>query len=226
MVLNQGINPKNTTQNPWLIPACFIPKRTPCSSPMPPPTIHDILRADTTKNPSRNINDEGCAFRSSAATHLLLSALLLSILLKATPLVLPRSTQLSSKCLFFPVSILIAAAVASWLEAELQVCVVVTYLDASSSSSIERLKTFVILSISFLSSILSYVLLARNESGRWCPFLSKSWSSSVWCYVPNLLGYFRLLLLLVGLFFFRSSPVIFVSCWLSSCCLDFFDGYF
>ena len=32
MVLNQGINPKNTTQNPWLIPACFIPKRTPCRS--------------------------------------------------------------------------------------------------------------------------------------------------------------------------------------------------
>ena len=30
MVLKQGINPKNTTQNPWLIPACFIPKRTPC----------------------------------------------------------------------------------------------------------------------------------------------------------------------------------------------------
>jgi hypothetical protein len=28
MVLNQGINPKNTTQNPWLIPACFIPKRS------------------------------------------------------------------------------------------------------------------------------------------------------------------------------------------------------
>ena len=28
MVLKQGINPKNTTQNPWLIPACFIPKRS------------------------------------------------------------------------------------------------------------------------------------------------------------------------------------------------------
>ena len=188
---------------------------------MPPLTIHEILRADTTKNPSRNINDEGCAFRSSAATHLLLSALLLSILLKATPLLLLRS-----KCLFFPVSILIAAAVASWLEAELQVCVVVTYLDASSSSSIERLKTFVILFVSFLSSIVSYILLARSEPGSWCPFLSKSWSSSVWCYVPNLLGYFRLLLLAVGLLFFRSSPVIFVACWLTSCCLDFFDGYF
>ena len=31
MVLNQGINPKNITQNPWLIPACFIPKRPPCT---------------------------------------------------------------------------------------------------------------------------------------------------------------------------------------------------
>ena len=28
MVLNQGINPKKTTQNPWLIPACFIPSNS------------------------------------------------------------------------------------------------------------------------------------------------------------------------------------------------------
>lgn len=45
-------------------------------------------------------------------------------------------------------------------------------------------------------------------------------------YVPNLLGYARILLAFCGLYFFSTSPVWAVACWIIAAILDLFDGHF
>ena len=43
-------------------------------------------------------------------------------------------------------------------------------------------------------------------------------------YVPNLIGYARLLLIAIALRFVGSDPARFVYIWAASCALDFVDG--
>jgi hypothetical protein len=174
------------------------------------------LNADTT-SPSTNINTQGCNQRQQHGTNLACLALFLTLLFKLTG---PKT-----KAWYGPISFLYTAATASVAEAQLQTCLLVAALDTTSRSDIVRLKTILILTLSILVQVLSYCALGYNEPGRWCPMVPSSLAQHVCCYVPNLLGYVRLLLLLGATAFVTTSPLVFVVLWALSCGLDFFDGY-
>jgi len=179
-------------------------------------TFLQHLNADTT-SPSTNINIQGCNQRQQHGTNLACLALFLTLLFKLSG---PKP-----KFWYGPISFLYTAATASVAEAQLQTCLLVAALDTTSRSDIVRLKTIMILTLSILVQVLSYCALGYNEPGRWCPMVPSSLAQHVCCYVPNLLGYVRLLLLLGATAFATTSPLVFVVLWALSCGLDFFDGY-
>jgi CDP-diacylglycerol--inositol 3-phosphatidyltransferase len=55
--------------------------------------------------------------------------------------------------------------------------------------------------------------------------MHKSKISAYW-YVPNIIGYIRLILLCLALFLFKSLPLVAVLCYIVSSVLDAFDGFF
>ena len=179
-----------------------------------------ILQANL--KPSTNINQAGCQLRLTTSYVFLFLAIPFHLIGKTFT---TKSSDLSCKFFpWFPISFLYSSAVSSFLESQLQICIVVTYLDTTSTAS-HQIKTFAILFITTLTQFATYYMLGKNEAGRWFPFLPTTWTSSVWCYVPNLIGYVRLLLLGLGLFFIADVPLLFVACWIISGSLDFFDGY-
>ena len=50
--------------------------------------------------------------------------------------------------------------------------------------------------------------------------------ASSWFFVPNLIGYLRLILLVLGARHALTAPTTFLGYFAASICLDFFDGYF
>ena len=187
------------------------------------PTFLQLLGADPTENQEYNLNEQGCKMRSDSAWTFLLLAVVFTGVGKMFS---SRSNDLSTKFLpWYPISILYCSAVASYVESHLQVCVIVTVLNAAPSE-MHLFKTLLVLLSSILTHIFTFVILGMNEKGRWCPLCSTSTTSSVWCYIPNLIGYVRLLLLFAGIFFLQAAPWVFVTCWSTSCILDFFDGYY
>jgi phosphatidylglycerophosphate synthase len=178
-------------------------------------------------DPSRNISDGACASRGRGGARLITCVVLASLALKLRLFglgrVLPATLAPHRKPVYYVLSVLLCAGVASVLEAELQVCLLVAALSESSRGTVVVVKAVAIGAIAFIVQAVSYYVLGMGERGDYL-FCCRSCRAagagaaikegkadegapsrndsccrnSSALYLPNIIGYARLALIGIG----------------------------
>lgn len=119
---------------------------------------------------SRNIHDGACDHREQAGSYVLVISLIMVLVLKlrlfGVARILPQSFQPTHKAIYYPVSILICVGVASILEAELKVCLLVSAFGDSTETTVV-IKSVTIAVSAFLIQVMAYYYLGLGEKGEY-----------------------------------------------------------
>lgn len=175
------------------------------------------------EDPSRNISDGACASRGSGGARLVVCVTVVALALKLRLFglgrLLPAALAPHRKPCYYVLSVLLCAGVASMLEAELQVCLLVAALSESSRSVVVAAKAIAIGIAAVIVQIVSYYVLGMGEQGDYMfccragdlardrsPPGNACCRNSSALYIPNIIGYVRLALLALGTVCMWTAP--------------------